>query len=636
MFVKRQYKSSALLPILLFVVSFYIVLRLGSECYINGFSIQSLNNATATLFAFDKIELNKNTLMASVLVSGMILLLYYNQQARYKINVEGKTYGSSDWGKPSDLEDYKEKDILDNTILTKTEQISRDMSKSKRSRNMVLLGRPGTGKSRYFFKPNILNATGTIVVTDPKGELLRDCGYSLKKRGYKIKVLDLTNKYKSNKYNCLKYLKKAHVDPYAPDASEEWDSVKIAEDDVMSLIDVIFKNTKSDNIESTSGDPFWEKAEMIYLQALIYYIIYRCKDPKDKILPKVLELMRLSNPDPTTGQSELDRLFDEWALEDPTNIGVKQWKHYKTASQSPKMMSTIIMTATSRLASLNIAEVEKLISEDDMEMENIGAPGKKGKIAYFIITDPGDSAFNFIANIFYSQLFKMIKENAERLGCTSLPTPVDIYMDEWAQLGTIPRFVEQLAFVRGYNVGIVIGLQSLSQLKEKYKDSWETALDCCDYFIFLGSQSKETLDYLSNLLGKKTYYKKNDSRTYGARGSSSRTWDEVGRELATPDELSRMEKGKCVLKIAGMYPFYSDLYDLSKHPNYKDIYEPWKKGDPSNDAKEYDHLNEIHELEKQHKGERSLIEAGIQEVESGIIRPISINDYVKREYRLFS
>lgn len=329
----------------------------------------------------------------------------------------------------------------------------------------------------------------------------------------------------------------------------------IQEDDVMSLINTIMANTKSENIQNTSGDPFWEKAEMIYLQALFYYTL-RHYDKAHQNFTTVLNLIRLSNPD-STGVSNLDRLFDNWTKDEPEAIGVKQYKHFKVAASAPKMMSTIIMVATARLASFNIKEIANMTETDTMELNRIGMPLDdnspllkqinsesnkpigNGKVAYFVITKPSNNTFNYLASIFYTQIFEIIDENAKLCG-GSLATPLEIYMDEWSQLGEIPRFVEELAYLRGLNVGITVGLQSLSQLKQKYKDSWESVLDCCDSTLFLGGMSKETLEYLVALLGKKTWYKKSSGRTYARQGSSSTNWDVVGRELATLDELSKM------------------------------------------------------------------------------------------------
>ena len=302
------------------------------------------------------------------------------------------------------------------------------------------------GKSRYYFKPNILNANGTIIVTDPKGELLRDCGYSLKKKGYDIKVLNLDEKSCSNKYNPFWYIKEIREQE---ELLQEENKTQIHEDDVMSLINTLMANTKSENIENTSGDPFWEKAEMIFLQSLFYYTI-RHYDKRHQNFTTILKLIRLSEPD-NAGISELDKLFKRWELEEPEAVGVKQYKHFKVAASSPKMMSTIIMVATARLASFNIKEIANLTDIDDMELERIGMPLddnsnllkeinkttgktiKNGKVAYFIVTKPSDSTFNFLASLFYTQVFAMIDENAKLCG-GSLATPLEIYMDEWAQL----------------------------------------------------------------------------------------------------------------------------------------------------------------------------------------------------------
>ncbi len=428
---------------------------------------------------------------------------------------------------------------------------------------------------------------------------MRDCGYSLKKKGYTIKVLNLDDKSCSDCYNPLMYIKENHNNIGYYDEEHP-----IQEDDVMSLINTIMANTKSENIQNTSGDPFWEKAEMIYLQALFYYTL-RHYDKAHQNFTTVLNLIRLSNPD-STGVSNLDRLFDSWAKDEPEAIGVKQYKHFKVAASAPKMMSTIIMVATARLASFNIKEIANMTDTDTMELNRIGMPMDdnspllkeinsqsnkpigNGKVAYFVITKPSNNTFNYLASIFYTQIFEIIDENAKLCG-GSLATPLEIYMDEWSQLGEIPRFVEELAYLRGLNVGITVGLQSLSQLKQKYKDSWESVLDCCDSTLFLGGMSKETLEYLVALLGKKTWYKKSSGRTYARQGSSSTNWDVVGRELATLDELSKMPSGNCVLFIAGIGAFYSKLYNLKEHPNYSELYEPRE----NNSQKLYNHKKEL-------------------------------------------
>ena len=559
------------------VLAGYVGFRVGGVME-SGAGIEKLTNLDF-LVTSKYIVFNMRTAafaFCSALLAAGGLSLYVS---KLHMTLKNEIYGSAEWGSPKDAMARRAGDGTSpehNILMTNTEWFER---KNGANRNTILLGRPGTGKSRYFFKPNILNAEGTIVITDPKGEILRDCGYSLLQKGYTIKALNIEEKFKSNHYNPFAYIKRKEPKPGSNEKGE------IMEDDVMSLIDTIFKNTKGD-MDTTSGDPFWEKAEMIFLQALFYYVLLSGEySYEEQNFAAVLSLIEEATPD-ESGHSKLEGRFNEWEKRDPNNIGVHQWKLFMNSAGSPKTMSTIVLTASARLGPLNIKEVAELVSDDDMELDRMGKPGDEGRIAYFIITNPGDSAFNFIASIFYSQVFKVIDYNAKQ-NSGSCATPVDLYMDEWAQLGTIPRFVEQLAYVRGLNVGIVVGLQSLDQLKKKEKDSWQTVLDCCDYTLFLGSMSKDTLEYMVAMLGKQTYDSK--SVTEGKNGSSNVS--QVGRELATIDELRQMPKGKCILLASGLPPFYSDVFNLEKHPDYHDLYEPWKKGNPENDKKYYDHYS---------------------------------------------
>ena len=515
MLVKRNKKSSKLIFVIIFIIVFYYMLRVTTLVSNNGgtWTLDYFNTALNELYKINTpIDFSRNNILISAGVSFFILMVYETYKMQNKENIQNYTYGSADWKNANDIKEKRDKNFENNMILTQTELISKNMKISKMNRHVMLIGRPGSGKSRYYFKPNILNANGTIIVTDPKGELLRDCGYSLKKKGYTIKVLNLDDKSCSDCYNPFMYIKENHNSIRYYDEENP-----IQEDDVMTLINTLMANTKSENIQYASGDPFWEKAEMIYLQALFYYTI-RHYDKTHQNFNTVLHLIRLSNPD-STGTSNLDRLFDSWAQNEPEAIGVKQYKHFKVAASAPKMMSTIIMVATARLASFNIREIANLTNTDTMELNRIGMPVDddspllkqinsqtskhigNGKVAYFIITKPSNNTFNYLASIFYTQVFETIDENAKLCG-GSLATPLEIYMDEWSQLGEIPRFVEELAYLRGLNVGITVGLQSLSQLKQRYKESWETALDCCDSTLFLGGTSKETLEYLVALLRK--------------------------------------------------------------------------------------------------------------------------------------
>lgn len=527
-------------------------------------------------------------------------------------NMKGSEYGSAHWNTPEYTKAIREDDYMKNWIMTKTEIVSKNMSKTGKNRNCLIIGKPGSGKSRYWVKPNVLStANETLIVTDPKGELLASTGYALKEKGMDIRVLNLQSKWLSDHYNPFHYirrydheqlLEKYNGDEAAVERAIK-DNLDIVQDDVMTLINTIMEATKSDTLDSSSGDPFWEKAESLFLQSIFYYILYN--EPKrNQNFQTVLRCIREAKMD-QQGNSPLGDRFEIWRKKDPNNVGIKQWDHFMVTASSPKMMSTIITTASTRLGPFNIEEIKELTSEDTMDFDRIGKKGKEGAVAYFIITEPNNSTFNFIANLMYRQIFTIMDRNAKENG-GSLATPCNLYMDEWRQLGKIPRFVENLSYVRGLNVGITIIVQSVSQLKEVYKDGWETIVDDCDYLLFLGSGSNETLKYMEEKLGKQTLTKESHGRSYGSKGSSSKNRDVYERSLAQAAEIARMPKGYGMLLIQGIDPFYSELYDLSSHPRYSKLWEPWTedkgKTDPkfreSKEWKEnhshiYDHLSEI-------------------------------------------
>ncbi len=623
MLVKRKEKNSFIIPILIFVLVFYVVIRVMTQIDVNGgkFDITMINEVLNNIYKLNTpLSLTAKNVGISAGIALFALMVYSSYKMSYKKNIQENTYGSAEWQSPSTLNKRKDKDIANNIILTSTEQVSKNMKVSHLNRNICVVGRPGMGKSKFFFEPNILNATGTFIATDPKGELLRDCGYALKQKGYDIRVLNLDHKEKSNHYNPFLYVRKVYKTMTDEDIEkigekEASQESRLKEDDVMTLINVIMSNTKSEQIQAQTGDPFWEKAEILFLQSLFYYILEEYKDdPLQQNFKTVMRLLRLATPD-KTGRSLLDELFirfeEEYGSE---HIAVKQWKHFKVASASQKMTATIVMTATARLGCFNIKEIEDLVATDNMELERIGMPidekelqdinkktpkkSKNGKVAYFIITKPSEPTFNFIAAIMYTQIFQIIDDNAEKCG-GSLATPLDMYLDEFAQLGEIPNFLQEIAYVRGLNVGIVVCLQSLSQLKEHYEKNWETLLDCCDITLLLGSNSKETLEYFVTLLGKKTWYKKSSGRTFARQGSSNQNWDVVGRELATIDELKNLGYGNCVMFISNIGAFFSKLYDIKKHPYYPLMYDSWV---PETKKYFYDHNgnksdNEDEELE---------------------------------------
>lgn len=615
---------------LLFTVGGWSGLQLGTLAAENGgkLSLDVLSQSADRIFSLTMPRVTMQTLGYGFFLGVFAWMIWETLSSRQHRNLQQHAYGSAAWNDSDYTRKIRDKDPLKNWIFTASEIVSMDMAKTGRNRNCCIIGRPGTGKSRYWLTPNILNAGDeTLIVTDPKEELLKSLGQSLKMKGFDIRVLNLKSKWRSDHYNPLMYIRKVPrealmLDLEGSDSREEElkrleeEGRNIAEDDVMSMINAIMANTKSDTIDSNTGDPFWEKAEMVFLQALFYYVFF-CKPKNEQNMETVLELIRMGEPD-QKGISGLNRIFDEWAARDPNNIGVKQWKHFQISAKSPKMMSTIIMTASARLAPFNMAEIRNLVTDDTMELDRIGKPiylkdedgrRKDGKVAYFIVTNPNDSTFNFMAALMYTQIFNMIDRNAEENG-GALATPCNVWMDEFRQLGTIPRFLENWAYVRGLNCGITVILQSLSQFKKIYKDEWETGLDCCDYTLFLGSRSKETLEYMSSLLGKQTLAVMNDSRTFARQGSTSKSWQVYGRELATIDELAEMPKGYGILQMSGAKPFYSKLYELEKDPMHRFMWEPWTENrgnrDPDfrktmewqeNHERLYDHLAEMEKPE---------------------------------------
>lgn len=615
---------------LLFTVGGWSGLQLGTLAAENGgkLSLDVLSQSADRIFSLTMPRVTMQTLGYGFFLGVFAWIIWETLSSRQHRNLQQHAYGSAAWNDSDYTRKIRDKDPLKNWIFTASEIVSMDMAKTGRNRNCCIIGRPGTGKSRYWLTPNILNAGDeTLIITDPKEELLKSLGQSLKMKGFDIRVLNLKSKWRSDHYNPLMYIRKVPrealmLDLEGSDSREEElkrleeEGRNIAEDDVMSMINAIMANTKSDTIDSNTGDPFWEKAEMVFLQALFYYVFF-CKPKNEQNMETVLELIRMGEPD-QKGISGLNRIFDEWAARDPNNIGVKQWKHFQISAKSPKMMSTIIMTASARLAPFNMAEIRNLVTDDTMELDRIGKPiylkdedgrRKDGKVAYFIVTNPNDSTFNFMAALMYTQIFNMIDRNAEENG-GALATPCNVWMDEFRQLGTIPRFLENWAYVRGLNCGITVILQSLSQFKKIYKDEWETGLDCCDYTLFLGSRSKETLEYMSSLLGKQTLAVMNDSRTFARQGSTSKSWQVYGRELATIDELAEMPKGYGILQMSGAKPFYSKLYELEKDPMHRFMWEPWTENrgnrDPDfrktmewqeNHERLYDHLAEMEKPE---------------------------------------
>ena len=589
---------------ILFALNIYYVIANNDNNYITA---DLFDQAFINFFKNPFKNIHKDIMSLWIFIIGIILaaILLIKTKQLHKRNVQENTHGSARWGHKKDMAKLREKNELNNLILLKDYQISRNMIKSMLTRHVLLVAGPGKGKSRGYFKPNILNAKGSMIISDPKKELLRDCGSYLKQRGYRIIVLDVEEMWKSNKYNPLYYIRKLPKEAYSIDSfNEEFEYETLKDDDVLNLINNIFKST--DGKVQKSGDPFWEKAEMLLDQSVFFYVLYKLPE-NERNFTSVMELLREGIPD-EDGNSKLRARFESWRLEEPNHIGIKQWDHFMTAKG--QMQSTIMTTAVARLASFNVQQLADITSDDEMNLDDLGAPGERGKIAIFIVTKPANDTFRYFTNIFWTQLFQMLDTNASKYD-GYLPTPVDVYLDEWAQLGEIPFYLENLAYLRGLNVGITTGLQSISQLKKVYKDNWEDVLDCVDSILFMGGNSEKTLKWISDMLGKKTYYKRSSGGSGGAgKGSSSSyNWDVVGRELATIDEVRRLKKDYGILIISGYHPFYGKIYNLKEHSNYKYLYEP--RNSQKTITNKYDHFKYLKEIAKADKQIKMLKSMGI-------------------------
>ena len=595
--VKRPQRNLYIRIIIMFV-AFYGMMRIMTLVeQRGGFEKEYINEALLTIYNITApLIINRTTLQYSLFVSFFLFMVMEAYIASNKKNMQENTYGSAEWAEPNATKKLRDKDFINNMIFTQTDQVSKNMNFTGLTRHVLLVGPPGSGKSRFYFKPNILSANGSIVVTDPKGEILRDCGFSLRMKGYAVKVLNLCNMPFSNGYNPFRYIRKQPIkrkDKFGNEYEGFLDS------DVLVLINSLLKNTKGDNLDSTNGDPFWEKAETLFIQSLFFLILYAFPESKHNF-DTFLDLIGMLKFD-KEANSSIDFLYEKInAKLGDRNIASNSWKQFKAFAKTEKTMSTIVGMAVTRFAALNVEEVSAMMREDEMDFDCLGAEGEEGKVAYFLVIDPLDNTFQFVTGMFYTQLFRMLDKNAKETPTGVLARCVDIYMDEWAQLGEVPMFLEVLAYVRGLNVGITLGLQSLSQMKKRYPEDWETIFDCVDYFLFLGSHSKFTLEYVSEMLDKKTWYKKSTGRTRSTHGSTSLNLDVIGRELATKGELRKLKKAKCILFIFGDYdPLYSDLYDIKKHPYYSDLYEPRESKKISMQLKRYAHEDFLFESKEE-------------------------------------
>ena len=476
----------------------------------------------------------------------LIRLAVYSKGKNAKKYRRGIEYGSARWGTPADIAPYMDKDFSQNVLLTQTERITMSSRpkepKYARNKNILVIGGSGSGKTRFFVKPNLLQCHSSYVVTDPKGTILQEVGALLERRQYRIKSLNLINFKKSMKYNPFAYLR--------------------SEKDILKLVNTIIANTKGDG--EKSGEDFWVKSERLFYCALIGYIWYEAPE-NEKNFTTLLEMINASEAreDDEDFQNPVDLMFERLEEKDPEHFAVKQYKKYKLAAG--KTAKSILISCGARLAPFDIKELRELMETDEMELDTIG----DRKTALFVIISDTDDTFNFVVSILYTQLFNLLCDKADDEYGGRLPVHVRCLLDEFANIGQIPKFEKLIATIRSREISASIILQSQSQLKAIYKDNADTIVGNCDTTLFLGGKEKTTLKEISEILGKETIDSFNTSETRGRELSHGLNFQKLGKELMTQDEIAVMDGGKCILQLRGVRPFFSDKYDITQHPNYK-------------------------------------------------------------------
>ena len=487
-----------------------------------------------------------NDLLISIAVAGLMKFIVYTKGKKAKKFREGKEYGSARWGNAKDIKPYIDEKYDNNVLFTNTERLTMNGRPSNpkyaRNKNVLVIGGSGSGKTRFFVKPNLMQMHSSYVVTDPKGTIVLECGKMLEDHGYEIKILNTINFKKSMKYNPFAYLK--------------------SEKDILKLVQTIIANTKGEG--EKAGEDFWVKAEKLYYTALIGYIYYEAPR-EEKNFKTLLDMIDASEvrEDDESYMNPIDRLFEALEKKYPTHFAVKQYKKYKLAAG--KTAKSILISCGARLAPFDIEELRELMSEDEMALDTIGDK----KTALFVIISDTDDTFNFVVSIMYSQLFNLLCDKADDVYGGRLPVHVRFLLDEFANIGLIPKFEKLIATIRSREISASIILQSQSQLKAIYKDHADTIIGNCDSTLFLGGKEKTTLKELSETLGKETIDLYNTSETRSNQKSFGLNYQKVGKELMSQDEITVMDGGKCIFQLRGVRPFLSDKFDITKHKNYK-------------------------------------------------------------------
>uniref|UniRef100_UPI003FF06F64 VirD4-like conjugal transfer protein, CD1115 family n=1 Tax=Faecalibacterium sp. TaxID=1971605 RepID=UPI003FF06F64 len=510
-----------------------------------GDKIMSMMGTIPVAFANPLPSLHPLDLLVGLCCGAGLRLAVYLRGKNAKKYRHGMEYGSARWGTPKDIEPFMAPKFEDNIILTKTERLMMSNRppdpKNARNKNVLVVGGSGSGKTRFWLKPNLLQCHSSYVVTDPKGSIVVECGNALLKNGYKVRIL-----------NTINFKKSMHYNPFAYVHSEK---------DILKLVTTLMTNTKG---EGSGGDPFWEKSERLLLTALIAYLHYEAPAEEQNFatLLEMLNTMQVLEDDEEY-QNPVDLLFEELAKKKPNSFAGRQYKLYKLAAG--KTAKSILISCGARLAPFDIQELRDLTMYDELQLDTLGDK----KTALFLIMSDTDSTFNFLISMVYTQLFNLLCDKADDVYGGKLPIHVRCLIDECANIGQIPNLEKLVATIRSREISACLVLQAKSQLKSIYKDNADTIIGNMDSQIFLGGSEPGTLKDLSELLGKETIDAFNTSDTRGNSPSYGTTFQKMGHELLSRDELAVLDGGKCILQLRGVRPFLSDKYDLTQHPNYK-------------------------------------------------------------------
>ena len=510
-----------------------------------GDKIMSLMGTIPVAFANPLPSLHPLDLLVGLCCGAGLRLAVYLRGKNAKKYRHGMEYGSARWGTPKDIEPFMAPKFADNIILTKTERLMMSNRppdpKNARNKNVLVVGGSGSGKTRFWLKPNLLQCHSSYVVTDPKGTIVLECGNAMLKNGYKVKIL-----------NTINFSKSMHYNPFAYVHSEK---------DILKLVTTLMTNTKG---EGSGGDPFWEKSERLLLTALIAYLHYEApvEEQNFATLLEMLNTMQVLEDDEEY-QNPVDLLFEELAKKKPNSFAGRQYKLYKLAAG--KTAKSILISCGARLAPFDIQELRDLTMYDELQLDTLGDK----KTALFLIMSDTDSTFNFLISMVYTQLFNLLCDKADDVYGGKLPIHVRCLIDECANIGQIPNLEKLVATIRSREISACLVLQARSQLKAIYKDNADTIVGNMDSQIFLGGSEPTTLKDLSEMLGKETIDSFNTSDTRGNSPSYGTSFQKLGHELLSRDELAVLDGGKCILQLRGVRPFLSDKYDLTQHPNYK-------------------------------------------------------------------